>query len=352
MNASIIRRYGDTDFITGLRAIAATMVVAFHCSIFREFGQIGENVTEAGRYGVQVFFVISGFTIAATYLGAPSYLSYLVRRLMRIAPVYFFVIGAAIALTVAGVITGTGWSARFGVETDAYNLLMHLTFMSFWDYKIANSLIGVEWTIPVEVFWYVILPWVIARAVGVRKAVIFMVGLAALAFATILIGAQLGPSLISEWFPTTYGPYFLLGVLTYKLRSSTQMIGRETMAFWGGVAIFLFACVAAPVMTGAWVGVATALIIVGHRSSGGVSILTTTPLLFAGSISYSIYLWHALVVRYFALPESFPGYLEFLVVFGVTLVLSVPTYLLVEKPTNRWGAVIAKSPAVLKRQAA
>ncbi len=338
---SIIRRYGDTDFITGLRAIAATMVVMFHTSLFREYGAIGVNLTEAGRYGVQVFFVISGFTIAATYLGADSYRSYLIRRLMRIAPLYVFIICMAAGLTWAEVINPAGWSVRFDVGIDAYNLLMHFSFLSFLDYRIANSLVGVEWTIPVEVFWYVLLPWFISRLVGTRAALAFMAALLALAFATVIAGNQLGSPLISEWFPTTYGPYFLLGVLTFKLRSSAVMQGRAAAVFWGGIALFAFAALAAPVMTGAWVGIAVAMIIVGHRGRGG-GVLTVAPLLFLGSISYSIYLWHAVVIRYFAMPVDVPGYVEFSAVYGLTVVLSIATYLLVEKPTNALGAKLAR----------
>lgn len=340
-NWTIIRRYGDTDFITGLRAIAATMVVMFHTSLFREYGAIGVNLTEAGRYGVQVFFVISGFTIAATFLGADSYRSYLIRRLMRIAPLYVFVICAAVGLTFAGVINPAGWSVRFDVDIDAYNLLMHFSFLSFLDYRIANSLVGVEWTIPVEVFWYVLLPWFIARLAGVRTALVFMAVLLVLALIAVVMGQRLGSHLISEWFPTTYGPYFLLGVLTYKLRPAASFAGQEMMIFWGGVALFAFAALAAPVMTGAWVGVAVAMMIIGHRERSG-SVLTLAPLLFLGSISYSIYLWHAVVIRFFAMPVDVPGYIEFSAVYGLTVVLSVATYMLVEKPTNALGAKLAK----------
>jgi len=71
--SSIIRSYGETDFITGLRAVAATMVVVMHTGAFSAFGPIGEAVTSAGKYGVDVFFVISGFTVAKTFTEARDY---------------------------------------------------------------------------------------------------------------------------------------------------------------------------------------------------------------------------------------------------------------------------------------
>lgn len=73
----LVRSYGETDFVTGLRCIAALMVVSIHTAAFRDFGWLGETVTNSGKYGVQIFFVISGFTIARTYQSARSYRQYL-----------------------------------------------------------------------------------------------------------------------------------------------------------------------------------------------------------------------------------------------------------------------------------
>ena len=63
VGSSIIRRYGDTDFVTGLRCVAILMVLLVHTGAFSEFGAIGQSVTDNGKFGVQIFFVIAGFTI-------------------------------------------------------------------------------------------------------------------------------------------------------------------------------------------------------------------------------------------------------------------------------------------------
>jgi len=64
---TLMRRYGDTDFVTGLRAVAIVMVLVIHSGAFVDFGTIGQSVTDNGKFGVQIFFVIAGFTI---FLGA------------------------------------------------------------------------------------------------------------------------------------------------------------------------------------------------------------------------------------------------------------------------------------------
>jgi|GEM_PF-5865075 len=69
----ILRSYANTNFVTTLRAIAATMVVVIHTGAFSAFGVVGNNITEAGCHGVEIFFVISGFSIATTWAKAANY---------------------------------------------------------------------------------------------------------------------------------------------------------------------------------------------------------------------------------------------------------------------------------------
>ncbi len=154
----ILRHYGDTDFITGMRAVAALMVVAVHTRAFDSFGRLGEIASDNGKYGVQIFFVISGYTIAATFLKSSGFIPYFTRRIMRIAPLYYLAVLVFFSLIASGAMSTPYFMQIYDGDADLYNLIAHLTFFSGWDARVANSLIGVEWTIPVEVFWYAILP--------------------------------------------------------------------------------------------------------------------------------------------------------------------------------------------------
>ena len=89
--------------------------------------------------------------------------------------------------------------------------------------------------------------------------------------------------------------------------------------------------------------VATALIIVSYRVvPGRVQLLRSRAFVLVGSVSYSIYLWHLLVIfvliavmgnGYVALPDL----AKFILVSVLTVLLSILTYLLVERPTNLLG---------------
>lgn len=341
--AGFLRHYGPTDFITGLRGIAAMMVVCIHTEAFRGLGWLGENVTGAGKYGVQVFFVISGFTIAATWYSGRGYREFMVRRLARIAPTYWALIGIAAALFHLGLTPEPHFLAEFGAEMGAYNLLMHATFLSFLDYRIANSIIGVEWTIPIEVFWYALLPLLLAPSRSLKGFAIWLICLLVLAAITRVALGALGGAVAAKWFPTTFGAYFLIGAACYHVRAAGwhRTARQAPVLMWASVGLFVSVLLLAPPGGGALIGLAAAGILIGRKDSAGFGVwLDSVPLRFLGTISYSIYLWHLVVVALLG-GMATEGLSRFALVSVITIVLSTLTYFVLEKPTNLWGRRLA-----------
>lgn len=340
----MLRSYGETDFITGLRAIAAMMVVCIHTGGFSAFGPIGQNVTEAGKYGVQVFFVISGYTITATWYSGKGYRDFLVRRLARIAPTYWAVIACASLLFHAGVTAPPHFLTEFGMEIGVYNLFMHATFLSFLDYRIANSILGVEWTIPIEVFWYAVLPMLLLRVRLLRGFMIWLFALLLLSAVTRAAFGALDVSVAAKWFPTTFGAYFLIGAACYHVRSAGwhRSSTKAAAIMWAAVGLFILVLISAPPGGGALIALATAGILMARKDSTGFGYwLDSVPLRFVGTISYSIYLWHLIVVALLA-DYALGGLALFGLASTITIILSTITYLVLERPTNRWGRVFSE----------
>lgn len=340
----LVRSYGDTDFVTGLRAIAAIMVITIHTAAFREFGTLGNIITDNGKYGVQIFFVISGFTIARTYRNASGFGPYFGRRMMRIAPLYFAIIVFTFYLTRAGYRDEIYWMTLYGSEPDTYNLLMHLTFLSGWDARVANSLLGVEWSIPIEVFWYAVLPLVLPIVANRRKRAAIFFGLLLLAGLTKVTEHFFLPKHAAHFMPISYGAYFYLGALAESWRDTlTAPNNRLQFRLWyGSIALFVVTLCVDTGLNAAFFALATAGMIAarpGTKEKRGV--LALTPLLFLGSISYSLYLVHPLVIA--ALRDSTDldsgsKLVVFAVVLALTTMISILTYLVIERPTNRLGA--------------
>lgn len=326
------RRYGDTDFITGLRAIAALMVIAVHTDAFRAFGAIGDNLTDNGKYGVQVFFVIAGFTVAANIRRMTSTGEFIIRRLFRIAPLYYVATSIAFAMIAVGYLDRPYWMERYGAEADIYNLAMHVTFLSGWDVNVANSLIGTEWTIPVEIFWYLALPLLLPALAEWWKAAVSFIGLILLAIASWLITDD--PN-AARFMPTSYGAYFLLGALCFNMRG--RAIKVPGLACVGAGVFCLVLVLQEGFATPVIVSLATAAIILGHNGKGA---LVSPAILFLGSISYSIYIWHMLVIA--ALPIKGEGVVWFAIVTVLTVALSMVSYITIERPSNFLGRTLSK----------
>ncbi len=342
----IVRRYGDTDFVTALRALAATMVVVIHAGAFIDFGDIGQNIVRSGKYGVQIFFVISGFSIATTFASATSYREFFVRRLFRIIPLYWLMILVVGALTINGWLPRNHWANYFEANLGLYNFLTHFCFLSCLDHTVGTTILGVEWTIPVEIFWYAVLPAIIvfAKSRGRLTQAIALsvagIGVTQL-FARMFISPD--PSLFAKWFPTSHGPYFLMGVLGYQIRqSSGQWLHQNATALLVMAWIATVVSVIAGTSGQGIVFAAATLLTIGlfHADRHPVVAATVTarPFIFVGSISYSLYLVHFPVILFLQkFADLNEGWTLFAVSYSASLIISTFSYLFIEYPMNQLG---------------
>lgn len=331
------------------------MVVIIHTGAFNDLGVLGATVTSAGKYGVDIFFVISGFTIAKTFGEATSYRHYLFRRMMRIVPLYWLILVVATLLWQSGYFTLPYWMQLYDVGPDFYNLIVHMTMLSYLDYRIANSLLGVEWSIPIEVFWYVVMPFVLFLGRSIPRTLLAVVGLLLLTAILSYASKQVfGTSRPISWSPVASGHLFFVGVLAFYLRRKFQDAEGPRVTLWIAGALIGYAVALAVDFGGrdAVIAVATAILIVfvtPARAGSLTKVLTVRPMLFVGSISYSLYLIHLLVTHMLTDLQLLPpgGLVTFGVVFGISIALSTLTYIYVERPTNELGRRI-----VNKREAA
>jgi peptidoglycan/LPS O-acetylase OafA/YrhL len=339
--------YGDTNFITGVRAFAALAVVVIHSggAGLRNLGQWGNSLADLGRTGPYVFFVVSGYSVALSFSQSNGFLEYIYKRLWRIAPLYYFWLAFAFVFC-----DGWGyWQRVYNARFDASNVLLHGSFLSFLDYRIANSFIGVEWSIPIEVFWYFLLPCLIFLIRGKLSAIVapplclvgyFLMMNAALHWAH---GNQDAVNAI-HWSPIPYFLCYAAGISAYRLR---PLIPRSPRA---GDAVLLCS-IAAILLYAASPGAADkvlfddcvfmtlitfSLILFGSGKSTLCNfLLTNKPVLYLGTISYGLYLCHILLLDYFARVNfAFLGSPAaiFLVLSVFSTIVSSCTYFLIERP--------------------
>lgn len=134
--------------LDGLRGLAALLVVGYHYTTrYQElFGHPAplRLSLPLGHYGVQLFFVISGFVIFMTLERTQDWRDFLVSRFARLFPAYW----VAVLLTWLVV-----WRFSLpGREVPASAMWINLTMLQGWLH--APHVDGVYWTLTVELAFY------------------------------------------------------------------------------------------------------------------------------------------------------------------------------------------------------
>jgi peptidoglycan/LPS O-acetylase OafA/YrhL len=170
-------------------------------------------VFQHGIFGVQLFFIVSGFCIWMTARRCPDLATFWTRRLGRIQPSYV----AAVLLTFA-IVAAFGLPGR---EVSGADLLSNLTWATM--FVPAPFVDGVYWTLLVELKFYF---WFGLIVFGLRRLIRPLDGFLVLSiFAVILMAIarqwpdvkmpSFVPSLYMYGDVLPYAPFFLVGIALY-----------------------------------------------------------------------------------------------------------------------------------------
>ena len=135
--------------LDALRGIAAVAVLGYHFTTRyqEQIGHVGGMPVDllAGKYGVYLFFLISGFVIFMTLERTRTAADFVVSRFSRLFPAYW----AAFLLT-ATVVYTVGLPLQ---QLPASQALLNLTMVQ--EILGAEHLDGSYWTLQIELFFYV-----------------------------------------------------------------------------------------------------------------------------------------------------------------------------------------------------
>ena len=268
--------------LDALRGIAALAVVAFHYTT--QYGQQYGHATPLGfgfppgNYGVNLFFLISGFVIFMTLERTRTAMDFVVSRFSRLYPAYW----AAMALT-ALVVYKLGMPAQ---QVTPHDLILNLTM--FQQILGAEHLDGSYWTLQVELFFYAqMLLWFV---LGQLKRIHFIIVLwlvLAVCYGEVVQHHLHFSYLARELLILRHIPFFALGILFYRLRTRPQ----EKLLNFAMIGLCLAAIGVAYPITFLWVALACCgifLLFVYNL----LAWLRSAFFVFLGSISYSLYLLH------------------------------------------------------------
>ncbi|MBE3609017.1 acyltransferase family protein [Campylobacter californiensis] len=345
----------NLDYIDSMRGIAILMVLAVHFTIFLEFYNIEhlplgiENILRSGKYGVALFFIVSAFALfrSLDVRQECGYRAYYFRRFFRIAPAYYLVL-----IVVFSISDGQMYYME-DIESvnSIFNLFAHIFFINGFFTNYFNSILGVEWTIFVEVSFYIILPLLYVYRKYLLQITVFFLLLALMGFMASKIINFTELERIQLYFsPIIWFVVFTFGGLIYKYHNN-NLIKSISIKYKSPIVIVLvlaFIVLSYVKITG------TALIfsfILGLffilNSYNHIFIFNNIILKKIGKLSFSIYLIHFPIIGY--IKNNFIGgvmvfenqILNYILlcslVFIVVLILSVITYRFVEQPFIELG---------------
>jgi len=349
--------------IESLRAYAAVSIVLFHVVWI---GNADPPAALAfvkwhGAYGVQLFFVVSAFSLSYGYWGRLAtereLQGYFIRRFARIAPLYY----AIFALQLVHLAATTG--IRFSLS----DILLCLTFVYNFVPHLVKGLVPASWTIGVEMVFYLAFPFLLMFCRRWEGAVLLMAIclLMAVRFADDMAGlrameAFAGYSIVAQM------PYFCWGMLAFHAFRALMAlpyvaVHRRGMS-WALVALAVGGIVlmASPwsgyrfldragllVLWNALWGLPFAVLCVGmaiHPTRFVSNALTR----YLGMVSYSLYLVHpnvVLLLRRSGLYGSIYAGAEPMAAFLLSCVVTVAAvaalsalfFRFVEAPGMAWG---------------
>lgn len=269
--------------LDALRGVAVLMVLVFHYTT--RFGQLfpeaGWGQFAFGAYGVHLFFVISGFVIIMTLDRSERPMDFLVARFSRLYPAFW----TAVLLTSLVL-----WLARGPLEPPSLGrIAANLTMVH--EFFGVPSVDGVYWTLEVELLFYALALAVFCAGMLPRAHVVIAgwLALSALLFYSPVGAARGWPfaGMVSRLLILEYAPFFAAGILFYRIHRRQGSDGWNYGLIAAALALIFLKW---PLMVALMVALACAVLWKVGR--GGIAALRFRPLVFFGTISYSLYLVH------------------------------------------------------------
>jgi len=331
---------GQIPSLDGIRAVAVSLVFFAHSGL--------ENIVPGG-FGVTIFFVLSGYLITTlmrmeyAQYRVVSYRAFYLRRGLRLMPPLLVATIAAGLLSWAGIIYGD-----FSLQ-GLLSVLFYLGnyFVIAHDFQGVPHGTGVVWSLAVEEHYYLLYPPLAVLLLRLNRRLLVLITLVGLCFAVllwrmflfsqgaseayltmatdtridaILVGCLMA-MLFNPWLDPVLAPHrgrdWAIVVACLAVLAGTLLYRNE--AFRLTLRYSLQSLAVAPLI----------YLAVARPQNFPFRWLNARPMTYIGSVSYSIYLIHQLMLGLIAKQWPTLGW------FGVTMGALALT-LMAAEPMRRW----------------
>ena len=341
------------DSLDSLRGVAILMVILFHVSVPFQPGNVLGRVLVLGNAGVQLFFLVSAVTMCHMWAQRADepmrHVNFYIRRLFRIAPLFWF----AMLLYTALWGTGPRGTAYDGIGPTQF--VLSALFLHGFSPSAINAVVPGGWSIAVEMSFYMVFPWLATlrpeRLMLAAFASYLVLGMLCTHWLIHVDGSK-HMALFLYYSLLTQFPVFLIGLLVYwvGVRRWQPRLGPmlSVAGAWLAIALagkFAYGLTSPPFV---WVEIAAlALAMVPIISLGAGNVA----LAYVGRLSYSMYLFHFAVIA--GLEQWFGPKLPFALALIATLAGTLAIGVVSQRTAEKWsqdaGRALIRSLSAARR---
>jgi peptidoglycan/LPS O-acetylase OafA/YrhL len=340
-------------YIDALRGVAAICVMYFHYAlgmlgmpgvydgIDRQIASALCEFVEFGKFGVALFFIISGFVIPSSLGLRGDIKNFMVSRFFRLYPMYWVTIAIAVSIAALS-------RTAFAPTTVLANITMLQGFAHIPD------VVGVFWTLQIELIFYALCICLAFTGRIKHTNVLTLSSTTFLVCAVVMACVRYKyESKLPVALPIALFLMFLGALLRQALVENNQLAKRHVTRL---LVAFLVALPAICVLAynkdygfhETWYQYFTSysLAIVVFLSGTMLWKIENKVAVYFGKISYSIYLLHPVVAAGYYLVGVTPAVLHpdvIILLFSITTVLlATCTYKLIELPAIQIGKLVKR----------
>jgi peptidoglycan/LPS O-acetylase OafA/YrhL len=350
------------EYLDVLRGIAVLAVCFMHITgyVYRTYGSshplspmidlIVVNSVDWGRFGVVLFFLISGFIIPNSLKPGSSLSRFFVSRIFRLYPVYWVVLGVIF------------FTAPFLHQSQAsysnFEVIANITMMP--NLFGVGGMSGVFWSLFIELLFYFSCA-ALFKLNWLDKPIVIAIA---------AIGLNLTapiPIILNEYFGSNLPVRYLLYHLSFLFAGNLfrlALVNKDKLAFKFSILFLLILMITIPVSAGSFFNVLEA-------KKKGFVLFTAPPIIYAyvlavglfvsaiyfknfknkfliklGQISYSLYLYHmtcfALVMKFISTNTTEGFLLYFLLSTILAYAVAYYAYIYIEYPAINLGRKVIK----------
>jgi peptidoglycan/LPS O-acetylase OafA/YrhL len=309
--------------LDGLRAIAILLVCIAHFYQVDEatlyidnklFGIITFKVSQLGLMGVELFFILSGYLITRILLNtknSPNYFrSFYMRRILRIFPLYYFVLFVSFFILPYFISIDIGAQRIIDSQWKLWTYMSNVSFIGpvKWDISSFPNF-GHFWSLAVEEHFYIVWPFIIYYFRN-EKAITIMWLIFSFSILSWILGFSVS---IFNWTTLKYASALALGgILAYfeyqNIERLEKLYTRVEKIIIFLLLLFLISAFI-PRSFGALGSIVeyiislllfSSLVLMAIFGNQQIKIFFDHKILFfIGKISYGIYIYHGLLRPYF-----------------------------------------------------